>query len=307
MEKVIKVEGLNKEERIDKFLVDNLKTEFDFSRSYVKKMIDNGNVMVNGETANPNFKVKNDDEITITIPEIASSEIVAEDIPLNIVYEDDDILVVDKPNDMVVHPAPGNYSGTMVNALMHHVKDLSGIGGVERPGIVHRIDKQTTGLLIVAKTDRAHKKLTEMLKNNEIEKEYIALVAGEIDPDEAIIDAPIGRSETDRKKMMVTGKNSKPAVTRFKVMERFNNATEVSVKIDTGRTHQIRVHFKYINHPVLNDPQYGRMREKATDYGQYLHAHKLTFNHPVTGEKMEFTSELPQEFKTKIEELRKGE
>jgi 23S rRNA pseudouridine1911/1915/1917 synthase len=205
---------------------------------------------------------------------------------------------------MVVHPAIGNQSGTLVNALMHHIQSLSDLGGMIRPGIVHRLDKQTSGVMVVAKNNQTHERLSQMFAKHQVKKTYLALVYGVIEEDQAMINAPIGRHQNDRQKMDVTAKNSKQAITRFKVLERFANATLVSVEIDTGRTHQIRVHFKYINHPVINDPKYGRLKEKVTDYGQYLHSYHLEFVHPTTGKQMSFESPIPQAFNDKIKELR---
>lgn len=305
MEKTIQIKDVDYHEaRLDKFLVTYLKEEYDFSRVYLQKLIKEGDVLVNNSPQSANYRLTKGDVIVINLPALVVDVIQGEDLPLKVIYEDKDLLIIDKPNNMVVHPSLGNWSGTVVNALMNQVDDLSGIGGVERPGIVHRLDKQTTGLLIVAKNDATHQKLTTMFKHHEIKKEYIALVWGVIDEDEALIDAPIGRSSNDRKKMSVTATNSKPAKTWFKVLNRFAHATEVLVSIESGRTHQIRVHFNYINHPVINDPLYGKLKEKPTPYGQYLHAYKLTFLHPTTGEKMEFISSLPQEFNDKIEELK---
>jgi len=292
--------------RLDKYLTETLKTEFDFSRAYIQKMISEKKVLVNGKDVNANFVLKPNDEIEIDLTPVEKPEIVAEDIPIKILYEDDDLLVVDKPNNMVVHPAIGNYSGTLVNALMHQITNLSSVGGAERPGIVHRLDKQTSGVMLVAKNDKVHKKLSAMFAKNEVKKTYLALVQGVIKEDEAIIDAPVGRHQNDRKKMAVTNKNAKQAKTHFKVLERFKNATLVEVDISTGRTHQIRVHFKYINHPVINDPQYGLLREKTTDYGQYLHSYQIDFVHPTLGTQMHFESPIPQEFNDKIKELRKA-
>lgn len=305
MEKTIQIKDVDYQNaRLDKFLVAYLKEGYDFSRVYLQKLIKEGCVLINNSPQSANYRLVKGDVIIINLPPLVVGAIQGEDLPLKIIYEDKDLLVIDKPNNMVVHPSLGNWSGTVVNALINQVDDLSGIGGVERPGIVHRLDKQTTGLLIVAKNDATHQKLTTMFKNHEIEKEYIALVWGVIEEDEALIDAPIGRSSSDRKKMSVTATNSKPAKTWFKVLERFAHATEVLIKIESGRTHQIRVHFNYINHPVINDPMYGKLKEKSTSYGQYLHAYKLTFLHPIIGKKMEFISSLPQEFNDKIEELK---
>ncbi|AVN62413.1 RNA pseudouridine synthase [Mesoplasma coleopterae] len=288
--------------RLDKYLVDALAETAEYSRSYIQTLIKDGNVIVNGNVeTKQNFNLIGDVEIEINIPEVKASTINPEKIDLDIVYEDNDILVVNKPNNMVVHPGAGNTEGTMVNALLgRDAEFLSTIGGIERPGIVHRIDKQTTGLLIVAKNDKSHQVLTEMLKNHEIYKEYVALVWGEIKEDKGIIDAPIGRHQNDRKKMMVTSKNSKYAVTNFDVIKRLDKTTLVKCAIETGRTHQIRVHFNFIKHPIVNDPAYGKLAEKQTDFGQMLHAYKLEFLHPITKEMVKLKAELPKEFTDKI-------
>ncbi|AHI53997.1 ribosomal large subunit pseudouridylate synthase D [Spiroplasma sabaudiense Ar-1343] len=303
MEKIILL--VKETERLDKFLFTSCQEEFDFSRSYLQKLITDNLVEVNGEVKPARYKLKPQDEVKLLIPEIKPSEIKPEKLDIPIIYEDSDIIVVNKPNDMVVHPALGNLSGTLVNGLMHQIKDLSTIGGVQRPGIVHRLDKQTTGLLVVAKTDKAHKNLTEMLKNREIRKEYLGIVQGVILENEGIIDAPIGRHPVDRKKMAVIDKNSKYAKTTFKVLERFEKATLISCVIETGRTHQIRVHFNFIKHPIVGDQVYGFLSDKKSSFGQYLHAAKLEFNHPITNKKMFFEVEPPEQFNDKIIELRK--
>ena len=276
--------------RLDSYLSSVL----DISRSKVSKMIKDGNVLVNGNKCKASDSVDVDDKISY---EIINEEIKveAEDIPLDIVYEDDDVIVVNKPNGMVVHPAVGNKSGTLVNALMHHSKNLSSINGEFRPGIVHRIDAYTTGLLMVAKNDKAHEALSRQLQDKTITRKYIALVWGVIPNDTGVIDAPIMRDKSDRKKMAVGNINSKDAVTHFKVLERFNDATLIELKLETGRTHQIRVHLSYIGHPVVNDPVYGR-RKLIDETGQCLHAKTLGFIHPTTHKYMEFDSELPECF-----------
>ncbi|WP_338971326.1 RluA family pseudouridine synthase [Spiroplasma endosymbiont of Panorpa germanica] len=297
---------VSEQDRLDKFIFNSCQEEYEFSRSYIQKLINDDLVLVNGEVKPARFKIKAGDLVEVIIPEAQSSEILPENIDIEIVYQDNDIIVVNKPNDMVVHPAIGNYSQTLVNALMYHIKDLSTIGGVNRPGIVHRLDKQTTGLLVVAKNDKAHKKLTEMLKDKEIHKEYLGIVHGIILENEGIIDAPIGRHPGDRKKMAVTEKNSKYAKTNFKVLERFESHTLVSCVIETGRTHQIRVHFNFIKHPIYGDQVYGHLSDKKSEYGQYLHAWKLSFLHPITGEKMFFEIDPPEWFNDKINMLRKS-
>ncbi|WP_338982975.1 RluA family pseudouridine synthase [Spiroplasma endosymbiont of Othius punctulatus] len=288
--------------RLDKFLVEFLKEEFDFSRSLVQKMIDNNQIEVNGESKAANYKVQDGFEIEIKIEPPRDSELLPKDIKFEIVFQDKDIIVINKPNNLVVHPAPGNYENTLVNGLLFHIKDLSSIGGEKRPGIVHRLDKQTTGLMIVAKTDAAHIKLSKDFKERKIFKEYIALVHKEIEIPQGRIEAPIGRSLGDRKKMIVTAKNSKPAITLFEVEKPLHKMTLIKCQILTGRTHQIRVHMEYIGHPVVGDPVYGYAKDKDLEFGQYLHSHKLRFNHPITNKEMEFVCELPKEFIKKIEE-----
>lgn len=276
--------------RIDSYLEEIL----DISRSKIQKMIDNDLVRVNGKVIKASYKVNIDDKIDYEYL-VENREIEAEDIPLDIVYEDSYVIVVNKQNNLVVHPAPGNYNGTLVNALMYHFNKLSSLNGAARPGIVHRIDQDTTGLLMVAKDDKTHEFLQEQLKNKTSHRVYWALVWGVINNDTGTIDAPIGRSLNDRKKMMVTSKNSKEAVTHFKVLKRFKNATLVELKLETGRTHQIRVHMDYIGCPVVNDPVYGK-RKLIDNTGQCLHAKELGFIHPKTKEMMIFNSELPSCF-----------
>ena len=284
--------------RLDSYLSSAL----GISRSKVSKMIKDGNVLVNGNKCKASDSVDVGDKISY---EIINEEIKveAEDIPLDIVYEDDDVIVVNKPNGMVVHPAVGNKSGTLVNALMHHSKNLSSINGEFRPGIVHRIDAYTTGLLMVAKNDKAHEFLQKQLQDKTTTRKYIALVWGVIPNDTGVIDAPIMRDKSDRKKMAVGTINSKDAVTHFKVLERFNNATLIELKLETGRTHQIRVHLSYIGYPVVNDPVYGR-RKLIDETGQCLHAKTLGFIHPTTHKYMEFDSELPTCFTNILNKFR---
>ncbi|QHX36845.1 RluA family pseudouridine synthase [Spiroplasma sp. BIUS-1] len=286
--------------RLDKYLTEYLKEEYDFSRSYVQKLIESNDVLVNDQPVSVKYNLLTGDLIQMNLKEPTELEAKAEDIDFEIVYQDKDLLVVNKPNGLVVHPAAGNPSGTLVNGLLFKVKDLSSIGGVLRPGIVHRLDKMTTGLMIVAKNDKAHKRLTEMLANNEIHKEYIALVHGVVEPNAGKINAPIGRHKGDRKKMTTTDINSKHAITNFTVLERYENHTKISCVIETGRTHQIRVHMAYIKHPVVGDPLYAFKEDMKEEFGQYLHAYKLAFNHPITNEKIELISELPKEFNDKI-------
>ena len=290
--------------RIDAWISKRLEK---YSRSYIQKLIDDGLVSVNGSVVKSNYKVKMEDNITVQIPEPEVLDIVPEDIDVPILYEDEHIIVVNKPKGMVVHPAAGNYSGTLVNALMKHCgNNLSSINGVIRPGIVHRIDKDTSGVLVVAKSDEAHEKLSSMLKEHDINRVYIALVHGIIREESGKIDAPIGRHPVDRKKMAVNTKNGRRAVTHFKVLERFKDATLLEVRLETGRTHQIRVHMSYIGYPILGDTVYGRKKDKYNLNGQALHAKLLGFVHPVTNEYMEFEADLPEYFKNLLEELRKN-
>lgn len=286
-------------ERIDKYVAaDGL------TRSQIQKLIENGDITVNGRCVKPNYKLKLNDEINITLPEPKEADIKAENIPLDIVYEDNDLLVVNKPRGMVVHPAPGNYEGTLVNALMYHCKDsLSGINGVLRPGIVHRIDKDTSGLLLVAKTNEAHLSLADQLKEKTTKREYVCIVNGLLKSKSGTIDAPIGRHPTSRLKMTVTASNSKNAVTHFKVLEYLNNATYVSCRLETGRTHQIRVHMQYIGHSILGDPVYAS-KDPYHLNGQALHARLIGFTHPTSGKYMEFTAEPPQYFLDLLDKLR---
>lgn len=275
--------------RIDVYLMN----EVDISRNKILKMIKDGNVLVNGKIVKPSYIVKLNDDIEYKIVE-EDMDVEPENIPLDVVYEDDDVIVINKANGMVVHPAPGNYHGTLVNALMYHFKNLSNINGSLRPGIVHRIDADTTGLLMVAKNDKAHEILAKELEEKKTKRKYIALVWGVIEEDTATIDAPIGRDDKDRKKMAVTG-SGKEARTHIEVLKRFKDATLIECVLETGRTHQIRVHLNYIGHPLVNDPVYGR-RKLIDDSGQCLHAKELGFIHPKTKKEMYFTSELPECF-----------
>ena len=278
--------------RIDVYL----SNELDYSRSKIVKMISDGTILVNGKNIKNSYSLKKDDVISIGEYVEEDMDIEPENIPLDIVYEDDDVIVVNKPNGMVVHPAAGNNSGTLVNALLYYSKNLSDINGDFRPGIVHRIDAYTTGLLMVAKNNKAHEILSEQLSKKETTRKYIALVWGVIKEDTATIDAPIGRDNNDRKKMAVTSINSKDAITHLKVLKRFKDATLIELQLETGRTHQIRVHMNYINHPVVNDPVYGR-RKKIDETGQCLHAYMLGFNHPKSNEYMSFECGMPDCFK----------
>lgn len=267
------------------------------SRSFIQKLIEQGNVMINGSKEKlKKYKVQENDEVAVEIPDPEILKIEPENIPIDIVYEDEDVIVVNKPQGMVVHPAPGNYHGTLVNALLYHCKTLSSINGVIRPGIVHRIDKDTSGLLMVAKNDRAHRCLAEQLKEHSINRIYIALVHGNIKEERGTINAPIGRHPADRLKMAVVAKNGKEAVTHFTVLKRFHDYTLIQAKLETGRTHQIRVHMAYIHHPLVGDPVYGPKKEKFNIEGQALHAQTLGFVHPSTGQYMEFYAELPPYF-----------
>ncbi len=288
-------------ERIDKFLSVLLENS---SRNAIQKLIENGKVLVNGQAVNKKFKVSCDDEIVILPSELKPLDAEPENIPLDIVYEDEDLLVVNKPRGMVVHPAPGNYSGTLVNALLYHCKDsLSGINGILRPGIVHRIDKDTSGLLIVAKNDKAHMGLAEQIKEHSFTREYNAVIVGHLKEEEGTVNAPIGRSSKDRKKMCVTEHNSKNAVTHYKVIENYEGYSHISLKLETGRTHQIRVHMAHLGHAVAGDFVYGNDKKSAYLNGQCLHAIKIGFIHPKTQEYLEFTSDLPDYFKEFLNKL----
>ncbi|MDN7244257.1 RluA family pseudouridine synthase [Planococcus shenhongbingii] len=286
-------------ERIDKAVSS---IDEDWSRSQIANWVKDGAVKVNGVTVKPNYKVRMDDIIIVSPPLLEELDVIPEDLNLEIVYEDADVLVVNKPRGMVVHPAPGHAGGTLVNGLMFHCTDLSGINGVARPGIVHRIDKDTSGLLMVAKNDMAHTSLVDQLVKKTVTRKYMALVHGHIPHDKGTIDAPIGRDVKDRQKMAVIDKG-KHAITHFRVLERFGNYTLVECRLETGRTHQIRVHMKYIGFPLVGDPKYGP--KKTMDIGgQALHAEVIGFNHPRTGEYLEFSAEAPEEFSELLESLR---
>lgn len=293
----------NRGQRIDVFLSEKLDG---MSRSRVQKLIEQGHITVGDGTVRANYKVRENDCIRVEIPDAGAVEIKAENIPLDIVYEDDCMLVVNKPQGMVVHPAAGNYDGTLVNALMAYCGDtLSGINGEIRPGILHRIDKDTSGLLLVAKNDTAHIGLSEQIKRHSLTREYLALVHGNIKNDSGTIDAPIGRDEKDRKKMTITQKNSRNAVTHYSVLERFGKYTFIKCRLETGRTHQIRVHMSKNGHPVVGDKVYGVKKEEFSLNGQLLHAYRVGFIHPVTGEYMEFSREVPDYFEDVLERLRR--
>jgi len=285
--------------RLDKFLAGRLKE--DYSRSFLQKLVSEGRVLVNGSTIKPHHKLRQGDKIDVNVPAAVPSLILPEDIPLDIIYEDEDLLIVNKPSGMVVHPAPSNYSGTLVNALLYHCKGLSSIGGVLKPGIVHRLDKGTSGLLVVAKKDSSHVKLAGQFKAKTITRRYIALVKGVVQLDNGIIELPIGRSTSDRKRMAVNFSKSKAAITRYKVLERFKNSTLLEIAPGTGRTHQIRVHMSYIGHILIGDEKYGY---KGDFKRPALHAKTLGFIHPSTGKYMEFTSDLLEDMKGLIERLK---
>ena len=296
-----KIEINNQSGRIDMYLMEYL----GYSRSYIQNLIKNKTILVNDKETKSSYNIKNGDIITINDIKEEEMDVAAEDIPLDIVYEDNDVIVINKPNGMVVHPAPGNYHGTLVNGLLYS-ENLSDINGEFRPGIVHRIDAYTTGLLMIAKNNKAHEVLAKELEEKKTTRKYVALVWGVIEHDRGTIDAPIGRDEKDRKKMCITSVNSKKAITHFKVLERFKDATLIELSLETGRTHQIRVHMNYINHPVVNDPVYGK-RKLINDEGQCLHAKTLGFIHPTTGKYMEFDSELPVKFENILNKFREGE
>ena len=286
----------NEKVRIDNYLSDKL----DISRSKVQKLIKDGNVLVNGQSVNVSYKVKIGDVIEYSLDLNEETDITPEDIPIDIVYEDDDLLVINKASGMVVHPAPGHYTGTLVNALLYKFNLNS--GEANRPGIVHRLDKDTSGLMLVAKNEFIHEKLSEMIGKKDVERKYLAIVDGLIKHDTGTIDAPIGRDTNNRQKMAITDVNGKDSITHFKVLERFDNNTFIECILETGRTHQIRVHMNYIGYPINNDPLYGR--GKATEFGQMLHSYSIKFNHPRTGKELSFRVDPPKEFMDKLEELR---
>lgn len=292
-------------ERIDRYLAEAMS---DRSRSYVQKLIKTENVVVNGEPVKASYRLLIGDRLEITVPDAREPEIEAEEIPLNILYEDSDIIIVNKPKQMVVHPAPGHLSGTLVNALMYHCRqELSGINGMLRPGIVHRIDMDTTGSLVVCKNDKAHQSLAEQLKEHSIRRIYVAVVHGNLKADSGTVDAPIGRHPTERKRMSVHAKNGKRAVTHYKVLERFGAFTFIQCELETGRTHQIRVHMASIGHPLLGDAVYGPRKCPIPGLtGQTLHAKTLGLIHPETGEYLEVDAPLPEYMKELLERFRGG-
>lgn len=301
MEKIfLKVEKEFDNIRLDLYLSQIFEEK---SRSYFQEIIKNGNVLINNKEKKRNYKLKLGDNIEVNIPEPKLLEIEPEDIEVDILYEDKDIIVVNKPQEMVVHPAPGLYSGTLVNALLNHCTDLSGINGVARPGIVHRIDKDTSGVLVVAKNDKSHNNLAVQFKEHSISRVYMALVEGTIKNEQGTIEAPIGRHPVDRIKMAVV-KNGRHAVTHYKVIERFKSHTLVECRLETGRTHQIRVHMSHIKHPLVGDPVYGYKKQRFNLKGQMLHARLLGFVHPSTGKYVEFQSEVPEYFKKIVKILR---
>jgi len=288
--------------RLDVFLTEQ---SDDFSRSYIDKLVSEGRALVNGKRVKSGYKIKAGDQVQMEIPNPKPLEVKAENIQLDILYEDNDIIVINKPRGMVVHPAAGNYTGTLVNALINHCDDsLSDINGVIRPGIVHRIDKDTSGVLVVAKNNKSHLRLSEKLKEHDIERVYVALAEGIIDEDSGKIDAPIGRNPIERKKMAINMKNGRRAVTYFKVLERFKSATLLELRLETGRTHQIRVHLSFIDHPIVGDPLYGRKKKMIDFSGQALHAKLLGFVHPGTEKYVEFQAALPKELEELIEKFR---
>lgn len=294
------VDSSQEDERIDKYLSECMEN---LSRSYLQKLVKGGQVFVNGKAVKSNYRLKENDEIKLLIPKAVEPEILPENLPLDIIYEDDDFLIVNKPKGMVVHPAPGHFSGTLVNGLMYHCKgSLSGINGVLRPGIVHRIDMNTTGLLVVCKNDIAHNDIAAQLKVHSITRTYHAIVCGRMKELEGTIDAPIGRHPNNRLKMAINEKNGKNAITHYKVLDIFKDYTYIECRLETGRTHQIRVHMSSIHHPLLGDTIYGG-KEMAGVVGQVLHAKTLGFIHPTTKKYVEFNSELPEYFQRLLKKL----
>lgn len=300
--RTLTVEDIHDGLRIDKYLSEAAP---EYSRSFFQKLLKDQTVFIGGKPVKASYKVSCGEEICFEEPELVEAEIIAEDIPLDIVYEDSDIVIINKPKGMVVHPAAGHYTGTLVNGLMYHCKDqLSGINGVLRPGIVHRIDMDTTGILVVCKNDKAHRDIAEQLKVHSITRKYYCIVSGNIKEDEGTVDAPIGRHPVDRKKMSINEKNGREAVTHYKVLERFGKYTYVECQLETGRTHQIRVHMASLSHPLLGDTVYGPEKQPFKLQGQTLHAGVLGFVHPTTKEYVEFSSPLPEYFQNLLVKLR---
>ncbi|AYA99414.1 RluA family pseudouridine synthase [Lachnoanaerobaculum umeaense] len=298
---IVEESDINK--RIDVFLAKNLES---FSRSYIQDLIKKGKATIGGKSIKANYRLRNGDNVVLNIPKPEPLEILPENIPLDILYEDNDVILVNKPKGMVVHPAAGHYSGTLVNALLYHCKDnLSGINGVLRPGIVHRIDMDTTGVIIACKNDNAHQNIAKQLAEHSITRRYVAIVNGNLKEDEGVVDAPIARAKNDRKKMAVD-KDGKTAVTYYKVLERLKNYTYIECVLETGRTHQIRVHMSYINHPLLGDEIYSGKKESMKLQGQCLHAMVLGFIHPTTNEYMEFKAPIPEYFNEILKKFKKN-
>lgn len=295
------IEEENVGKRLDLFVSEN---EVDMSRSFVQGIIEKQQVKVNGQIKKSNYKLRIGDQVQVELAEPVELQVEAENIPLDIIYEDSDVIVINKPQDMVVHPAPGNYTGTLVNGLLHHCKDLSGINGVIRPGIVHRIDKDTSGILVVAKNDKSHNSLAMQLKDHSMKRTYYAIVEGIVKEEEGTVRTNIGRHPVERIKMAVV-KDGKEAITNYKVLERFKSNTLVECRLETGRTHQIRVHMAHLHHPLIGDQVYGYKKQKFKLQGQALHAKNLGFIHPTTGEYMEFDSQLPEYFQDILDKLRK--
>ena len=298
---ILKVTEDNNGERIDKYLSTVIEGK---TRSFIQGLIEDKAITVNGKIVKSNYKLKTNDEIVVILPEPIELDVKAENIDLNIVYEDSDVIVVNKPKNMVVHPAPGNYTGTLVNGLLYHCKDLSGINGVIRPGIVHRIDKDTTGILVIAKNDEAHNSLAKQFKDHSIKREYYALVEGRFSKESGTVDKPLGRNKKDRLKMDIV-EEGRRAVTHYEVLEQYDKGVSlIKCTLETGRTHQIRVHMASIGHPLVGDQTYGFKKQKFKIEGQALHAKTLGFIHPSTGEYIEFTSDLPEYFEKLIKKLR---
>lgn len=287
--------------RIDKYLSDHT----EYSRSMINKMIDSNFILVNNESVKASYKVKEKDIIQIVEGFKEETDIIPVKMDLDIIYEDDDIMVINKPSGLVVHPGSGNYTNTLVNGLLEYTNNLSDNNGEERPGIVHRLDKDTSGLMLIAKTNKAHQILTEDFANHNVKREYYAIIKGVFPYNTALIDAPIGRDEKNRKKMCVTAKNSKKAITHLTVIKRYKDYTLVKLVLETGRTHQIRVHLSYIGYPIINDPVYGN--KKADEFGQFLHSKTISFKHPITKKEMYFESDLPKKFQDFIDDLENNE